>query len=139
MSHPKAFDLIKNTDLKDSLWNKPISQALAKTKLLITDYSSVCYNAFYQGAAIVFFQPDLEKFETDNGKLVPDDNEYIGKRVYKLEQLEEIIKQTIKNRRIDLDVVRTEEYKKKYKAINEFSDGKNIDRIYEELMKLEII
>lgn len=139
VSHPIAYDLIKNTNLKDSLWDKPISQALEKTKLLITDYSSVSYNSFYQGSGVIFFQPDLEKFEMDNGELVPADSEYIGHRVYNLEELENVIKDTIKNKKIDLDVVRTEKFKNNYKEINEFSDGKNIDRIYEELMKLKII
>ena len=139
VSHPIAYDLIKNTNLRDSLWDKPISQALEKTKLLITDYSSVSYNSFYQGSGVIFFQPDLEKFEMDNGELVPADSEYIGHRVYNLEELENVIKDTIKNKKIDLDVVRTEKFKNNYKEINEFSDGKNIDRIYEELMRLKII
>ena len=97
------------------------------------------YNSFYQGSGVIFFQPDLEKFEMDNGELVPADSEYIGHRVYNLEELENVIKDTIKNKKIDLDVVRTEKFKNNYKEINEFSDGKNIDRIYEELMKLKII
>ena len=139
MSHPKAYDLIKNTDLKDSLWNKPISLALEKTKLLITDYSSVCYNSFYQGTGVIFFQPDLEKFEIDNGKLVPSDEEYVGKRVYNIEQLESAIKQTIKDGKIDLNIVRTEKFKENYRLINEFSDGKNIDRIYDKLLELKLI
>ena len=139
ISHPKAYSLIKNTDLKNSLWNKPISKALEKTKLLITDYSSVCYNSFYQGSGVIFFQPDLEKFEIDNGALIPNSDEYIGERVYNLEQLEDVIKNTIKEGKIDLNVVRTPEYEEKYKTINEFSDGKNIERIYDKLLEMEII
>ena len=139
ISHPKAKELIMNTDLRGSLWDKPISEALNKSKLLITDYSSVCYNSFYQGGGVIFFQPDLEKFEIDNGKLIPNDDEYIGERVFDLEGLESIIKKAIKNKKIDLDVVRTPKHEEIYKTINEFSDGKNIDRIYDELLKLKII
>lgn len=139
VAHPIAYDLLKNTHLKNSLWNEPISKALEKTKLLITDYSSVSYNSFYQGSGVIFFQPDLEKFEMDNGKLVPSDSEYVGHRVYNVEELESVIKDTIKNGKIDLDVVRTEKFKNNYKLINEFSDGKNIERIYEELVRLKYI
>ena len=139
ISHPKAQNLLTDTDLKDSLWNKPISEALEKTKLLITDYSSVCYNAFYQGAGVIFYQEDLKKYERENGPLIPTDEEYIGKRAFNLEELENIIKETIKDRKIDLDIVRTKKFEENYKAINEFSDGKNIDRIYKEMKELKIV
>ena len=138
-THPKALELMKNTNLKDSLWDKPYSEMLEKAKLLITDYSSVCYNSFYQGAGVIFYQPDIEKYELENGKLIPTDNEYIGKRVYNINELEKNIKQTIKDGKIDLNVVRTEKFENNYKSINNFSDGKNIDRIYEKLIKKKII
>ncbi len=138
-AHPKAYELMKNTDLKDSLWNRPYSEMLEKAKLVITDYSSICYNSFYQGAGVIFFQPDLEKFETDNGKLIPNDDEYIGQRAFNIKELEEDIRNCIKNGKIDLDVLRTEKFKQNYKTINEFSDGKNIERIYEKLKELKFI
>ncbi len=138
ISHPKAYNLLVNTSLKDMLWKEPISKALEKTKLLITDYSSVCYNSFYQGAGIVFYQPDLEIYEAENGALIPNDDEYIGKRVFNIADLEKIIKNTIKDKKIDLSQIRTKENEEMYKTINEYSDGKNIDRIYEELKKLKI-
>ena len=139
IAHPKARSLLCNTDLKDSLWDKPISEALEKSKLLITDYSSVCYNSFYQGAGVIFYQPDIELYERENGKLIPSDDEYIGKRAFNINELENIIKDTIKNKKIDLNVVRTEKFIENYKTINEFSDGENINRIYEKLVELNII
>lgn len=137
--HPKVYDLLTSTDIKDSVWEGKISDILSKTKVLITDYSSVCYNAFYQGAGVVFFQPDLEKFEQENGKLVPNDDEYIGPRTFSMEELEDVMSNTIKNRKIDLENVRNKDYEEIYSTINEFSDGKNIDRIYQELLDLGII
>lgn len=139
IGHPKAYSLLVNTGLKNSLWNKPISKALEKTKLLITDYSSVCYNSFYQGAGVIFYQEDLEKYETENGKLIPNNDEYIGKRAFNLKELESIIKETIENNNIKLDKVRTKEFENNYKTINEFTDGKNIDRIYEKLVELKLV
>ena len=125
--------------MKDTLWNKPISEALEKTKLLITDYSSVCYNSFYQGSGVIFYQPDLELYEKENGKLIPNDDEYIGKRAFNIEELEGILKQSINNKKIDLNKLRTKKFENNYKLINEFSDGKNIERIYQELIKLKLI
>ena len=139
IGHPKANELLINTDLNKSLWKAPISKALEKTKLLITDYSSVCYNSFYQGAGVVFYQDDLEKYEMENGHLIPNDDEYIGKRAFNINELENIAKDTIKDNKIDLSKVRTKEHEENYKTINEFTDGKNIDRIYEELVKLGLV
>lgn len=139
VSHPKAFELIANTDLKESLWKKPISEALNISKLLITDYSSVCYNSFYQGGGVIFYQPDIEKYEMENGKLIPTNEEYIGKRAFNIKELENIISQTIKNNKIDLNIIRTKKFEENYKTINEFSDGKNIERIYQKLLDLKII
>ena len=139
IAHPKAQSLMENTDLKDAIWSNPISQALEKTKLLITDYSSVCYNSFYQGSGVIFYQPDLELYEEENGPLIPKNDEYIGKRAFDIEELESIIKDTIKDKKIDLSNIRTRKHEEIYKTINEFSDGKNSERIYEKLVELKLV
>ena len=139
IGHPKANLLLSQTDLGSSLWEKPSSKALEKTKLLITDYSSVCYNAFYQGAGVIFYQDDLERYELVNGALIPRDDEYIGKRIFEYGELENLIKGTIVKDKIDLSKVRTKEFEDNYKTINEFTDGKNIERIYNELIKLKLV
>jgi hypothetical protein len=74
-AHPKVYDLLADADIKDSLWQGSISDILKQTKLLIADYSSVCYNAFYQGAGVNFYQPDLEFYENENGRLIPESEE----------------------------------------------------------------
>lgn len=139
IAHPKAYLSLSQTDLKDTIWSKPISEALSKTKLLITDYSSICYNAFYRGAGVIFYQPDLDVYEKEDGKLIPSEEEYVGKRAFDIEALENIIKETVKNKTIDLTGVRNKEHEKQYALINEFHDGKNIDRIYEELYQRKIV
>lgn len=133
LPHPKVKELLCNTSMKDSIWSGHIADMLVKSKLLITDYSSVCYNSFYQGAGVVFYQPDLEIYEAENGQLIPSDNEYIGRRAFNTKEFEEIIKDIIKDKKIDLSKAKKPEYGDIYKTINEFNDGKNLDRIYEEL------
>ena len=130
---------MRNTDFVKNIWDKPISEALEKTKLLITDYSSICYNAFYQGAGVIFYQPDLELYETENGPLIPKNDEYIGNRAFNINELEKSIKNNVINKKINLDRLRTKDFEKQYSLINEFSDGKNIERIYQELLKLKIV
>ena len=106
---------------------------------LITDYSSVCYNAFYQGAAVIFYQEDLEAYEKEVGKLVPGPEEYIGCRCFTQAALEDCLDKGIRNRVIRLDVLRTEEYVRRYREINRHWDGKNVQRIGEYLRERKVI
>lgn len=136
--HPKTKGHLENTPLASCIWTQPISQVLSIAKLLITDYSSVCYNSFYQGGGVVFFQEDLQYYEKENGKLIPADDEYIGKRVFSLEALNDILREGIVTEeggrgRILLSSFRTEEFERRYHLINEYSDGKNIERICDAL------
>ena len=125
--------------MKDRMWDRPISQVLEITKLMITDYSSVAYNSFYQGAAVLFYQEDLAEYEKICGSLIPADEEYIGLRAFNLEEFEEMIRRLIPNQRIVMKEARTDEHERNYKSINEFHDGKNVDRIFQKLVELKLI
>src|SRR5690606_29205495 len=59
VAHPKMAQALAGTSFSDRLWRGPVSEAIKDTKLLITDYSSICYFSFFQGAGVIFFQPDL--------------------------------------------------------------------------------
>lgn len=137
--HPKTGAHLEKTELAPSIWKKPISEVLSIAKLLITDYSSVCYNSFYQGGGVVFFQEDLEFYEKENGRLIPKDDEYIGKRAFSLPELDAILEEGCRDGKIDLDSFRTEEFERRYQLINEFSDGKNMERLCEKLKELGLI
>lgn len=137
--HPKMAELLENTSLKDTMWSRPISEVLSVAKLLITDYSSVCYNSFYQGGAVIFYQPDLELYEREVGELIPTPEEYIGERVFDLDSLEQTIAKVILDGQIQLALARSKEHEKQYQTINEYSDGKNIERIAEELIRYNLI
>ncbi|EOS25715.1 hypothetical protein C806_01842 [Lachnospiraceae bacterium 3-1] len=139
VAHPRIQYLLETTSLKERMWNRPISQVLEITKLMITDYSSVAYNSFYQGAAVLFYQEDIEEYEEVCGNLIPRDEEYIGLRAFDLQEFEDILGQIIQNQKIVLDVARTKEHEENYNSINEFHDGKNVERIYEKLAELKLV
>ena len=129
--HPKVLEGLKAAVGEDKIWTRPISEVLGLAKLLITDYSSVGYNSFYQGGGVVFYQPDLERFETYmQMPLVPQPDEYIGFRALDAETLEKILQPGLVDGKIHLDYFRTEEYERRYLEINKFHDGKNTERIY---------
>ena len=77
----------------------------------------------------------MELYEKENGLLIPSKDEYIGKRVFDIKELEDVIKNSVKNKKINLEILRTKHYEDVYKTINEFFDGKNIERIYTELVE----
>lgn len=137
--HPKIKSAIANTPLTDYIWTGAISEILSRAKLLITDYSSVCYNSFYQGGSVIFYQEDLEFYEKTVGNLIPSAEEYIGRRAFSVEELEAMLKAGIKNQKIHLGYFRTKEFEENYRTINEFADGKNNRRIFEELKRLQIL
>lgn len=133
--HPRAYDLFKSTSLHDLIWDRPISEVLKQSKLLITDYSSVCWNSFYQGGGVIFLQPDLETYENYVGRLIPEDYEYIGHRVFDFDNLDHILAEGLKEHTINLSYFRTPEHEAMYEMINEFHDGRNTERLYQTLKK----
>ena len=97
------------------------------------------YNTFYQGGGVIFYQPDLERYEAEVGPLIPQDDEYIGPRIYEMDALKEEINRVIKDGRIDLSSLRRKEYRDNYDSINEHHDAKNIERIAKRLKKSGVI
>ena len=85
------------------------------------------------------YRDALELYEKENGNLIPKNEEYIGKRAFNIEELENVIKQAISNESINLRLIRTKVFEENYLKINEFHDGNNTKRIYENLDKLDII
>lgn len=137
--HPKMAEHFSGTKMESALWKDPISKVLEVAKLMVTDYSSACYNSFYQGGAVVFYQPDLELYQREAGELIPKDEEYIGYRTYFMSDLENVLSRIIKDGRIILSEGRTKEFEDRYRTINEYSDGRNIERIFQELKKHNIV
>lgn len=137
--HPKVKDMLLRTRLCERVWQESVAEALRTTKLLITDYSSVCYNAFYQGAAVVFFQPDLAEYEKEVGRLIPTPEEYIGPRAFCVEELYQILETGLRDGRVNRAYLRDGEYVRRYREINQFHDGKNVERIVDWMKIQQII
>ena len=139
VAHPRIQYLLETTDLKDRMWQKPVSDVLAITKLMVTDYSSVAYNSFYQGSGVIYYQEDLAEYELACGQLIPTDEEYIGHRAFSLDDFDKIMNDVTEDGHIIMSKARTKEQEANYAQINQFSDGKNAERIYDELVKHELI
>lgn len=128
LPHPLILDRLKNSDLRipDIL---SYDKVLEETALLITDYSSISYSAFYRGSNIIFCFEELEEcMEHYQSHLMLNESNAFGDISYKFEDLKELViknymkKQSNKN-------------KKRYKKIVEFDDNKNTERLIEYLKK----
>ena len=139
VAHPRMKQLLESTDMKNSMWHGSIEEVLSEAKLLVTDYSSVCYNTFYRGGGVIFYQPDLERFEAAVGELIPANDEYIGKRAFNTESLNNVLEESIKDLVIDLTKLGTGKFIYNYSTINQFNDGKNTERLNRQLLESNII
>ncbi|WP_102434395.1 CDP-glycerol glycerophosphotransferase family protein [Vibrio lentus] len=138
--HPKIRKLFDENICGFNIYDGKISEVLSWANLVITDYSSICYNSFYQGAGVLFYQPDLIEFENHVGKLIPDLDEYIGHRVDNYDDLNDLITDSFNTDGfIDIKKFRNEGFERRYESINEFNDSLAKSRILNDLINRKVI
>lgn len=119
LTHPRMSG---HTDRDESY-----DDILKKTKLLITDYSSISYDAFYRGANVVFYWGEKDECMTHYGKsakLMLTEDSAFGKVCYNKKSLSEAIAQSYYRGQSESDIMN-------YRKIVEFHDGRNTERIYD--------
>ena len=107
---------------------------MQKSKLLITDYSSVAYDFYYLNKPIIFFQFDKREYEEKVGSYVDLDKDLFGKQAKTVEKcVEEIIEISENNFHYD------KEMKQKSDKLREkflkYVDKGNCERVYNEILK----
>ena len=132
LPHPLLLDKFKKSDISVP---EIISydKILEDTALLITDYSSIAYSAFYRGANVIFCWEELKECMKHykshlmlNSKNVFGDVSRNYSDLPKLIEKNYMVKQSLKN-------------KKRYEKIVEFHDNKNTDRLIKMLKKDKFI
>lgn len=138
LPHPLFFDAVKEAefDLKKYFnSNTKYDEILRNTKVLITDYSSIAYDAFYRGANVIFYWEEKEECLKNYGKsakLMLNETNVFGDVCYKKEDLEKVIEKNYVDGQ-------TPQHRDNYQQIVEFNDGKNTERLIDMLIKDEII
>ncbi len=134
LPHPLVMNIFKKTPLGKYI-PEVISYdlILEDTALLITDYSSIAYSAFYRGANVVFVWKELEEcMEHYGGSLMLNEANVFGDIVYEYEKLGKIVENNyLKSQQ--------EKYIQAYDKIVEFRDRKNTERLIELLKRDKII
>jgi CDP-glycerol glycerophosphotransferase (TagB/SpsB family) len=129
--HPLFIEYFKNTKLSKYLPKdyKNWVSLLNRTKLFITDYSSLAYFAFYKGCNVIFDWSDLDECMEKGykGALMLNEENAIGDIVYDEDNsLADLVK-------TNMTEDRREKYVDNYSKIVEFKDGHNADRIIRKL------
>ena len=134
LPHPLVIEKCKNTPLAKYI-PKVITYdlILESTALLITDYSSIAYSAFYRGANVIFVWNDLEEcMKHYGGHLMLNEENVFGDYITSYDKLNEVIRNNYLKKQ-------TKENIERYSKIVEFHDGKNTERLIEFLKRDKFI
>ena len=138
LPHPLIINELKH--IPDNVSSKIMLSAryddlLKEARLLITDYSSIAYDAFYRGARVIFYWEEkdycMSKYGPSTKLMLNEDNVY-GDFFYSIDGLSEAIRRNYDNKQTEL-------YKQRYSEIVQFHDGKNTDRLLKFLKEDKII
>lgn len=134
LPHPLFIRELRNSPLAEYIKDVvSYDEVLRQTDILITDYSSISYDAFYRGAKVIFWWKEKDYcMEKYGGFLMLKESNAFGDIVYTQKSLKESIA-----RQYSKDQDR--EHIKLYRDIVNFHDGHNTERLIKQLVKDNII
>lgn len=135
--HP-VFSQYRRLFSSKSQWVKIITpgdgfnEYIMRAKLLITDYSSLCYDMLYMHKPVLFYQFDHEKYLNITGSYIDISRELPGERSLTVNDLLEDI-----NRAVSNNFRLPYEYKLKRDMSFTYFDRNNSSRIVQEIRRLK--
>lgn len=105
-----------------------VNEMLMRCRMLITDYSSVCWDVLYQDKPSLFYQFDIDKYNEAHGSYIDMDTELFGDRAKTQEQLLDRLEETVQN-----DFHLKPEYEKMRREYLQFKDHEHSRHICEEI------
>ena len=134
--HPKFRDYIQDFKIDSErirlipFGEEPLNELMMKCRLLITDYSSVCWDVYYQGKPVIFYQFDLDDYYQLHGSYLNMRQDLFGPQVEELDRLFEELEKAVKGG-FCLEP-RFEQLRQSY---YKYIDDKNSERICEAIME----
>ena len=77
--------------------SRPLNEIMMKCSMLVTDYSSVCWDVYYMGKPVVFYQFDYDMYMENHGSYLDMEHELFGDRYTKLDDVTAAIRYNIEN------------------------------------------
>ena len=128
--HPKFKDYIENFNIKSDrikiipYGELPLNELMMRCKLLITDYSSVCWDVFYMNKPVLFYQFDYDMYNQIHGSYINMETDLFGDRSTTLEGLFDEFEKAIREK-----FVLPEKYSQMRESSFAFIDKNNTSRI----------
>lgn len=114
----------------DSSEEVSYDEMLRDVKILITDYSSIAYDAFYRGASVIFYWEELDACMENYGQpthLMIDEETAFGDVCRSPQEVQNAVTRTMNEGRSD-------EFETRYRRIVSFHDGRNTERLVDFLI-----
>lgn len=109
---------------------KPLNQILMKCNMMITDYSSACWDVYYQGKPVLFYIFDFELYNQTNGSYVDMRKDAFGEATDNMDELIDLIEKYEAN-----GFTEEEKYAKLRDKLLPYRDDKNSERTYNRIMQ----
>ena len=136
--HPKFKDYIGNFNVDSNririipYGEEPLNELMMRCKLLITDYSSVCWDVFYMNKPILFYQFDYDMYNSIHGSYINMETELFGDRSLTMDKLLDDLEKSIK-----MKFKLPYEYKLMREDSYAFIDKNNCSRIVQQIRHLK--
>ena len=137
--HPKFKDYISNFNVTSDRMRlipygeEPLNELMMRCKLLITDYSSVCWDVYYMNKPVLFYQFDYDLYNTIHGSYLDMEKDLFGYRSLTLDKLLDDFENACKN-----NFKQPREYEIMRDSKFAFTDRNNSARIVREIKKMNI-
>ena len=92
-SHLKTFHIASDRIHVLSFGDTPVNEMLMKCRMLITDYSSVCWDMLYQNKPTLFYQFDLDQYNEAHGSYIDMHKDLFGDRSETSSELFDLIEE----------------------------------------------
>lgn len=129
--HPKFAGYtkqFKNTNDRISyvsFGEQPLNELMMHAKMLVTDYSSVCWDMLYMDKPVIFYQFDLGRYMITNGSYIDMNTDLPGECVTDQDALVDLMEEYM-NRNYKLKQL----YEEKAKLFLTYHDHNHSERIY---------
>lgn len=137
--HPKFKDFINSFSVDNDrirlipYGEEPLNELMMRCKLLITDYSSVCWDVYYMNKPVLFYQFDYELYNTIHGSYLNMETDLFGYRSFTIKELLDDFEKSIKN-----GFKQPKKFDKMRESKFAFTDKNNSARIVREIKKMDI-
>lgn len=135
--HPKFAGYIENFKSLVSenityipFGQEPLNELMMRCSMLITDYSSVCWDVYYLDKPVLFYQFDYDKYSVAHGSYINMETSLFGNRSTEEAALIKDIEHFVNNGFVENEKDRIDASK-----YFEYRDNNNSKRIYEFLKK----